>query len=104
LAAIKRLPKILKILMQDERMDVVKIDCKGRTALHYSCEDGCYTKGHKCVEVLIDKEFPKYADQVNYLFKMEDTRKTSAFMYAAVNCPADTMQKYVDLCPKPQYW
>lgn len=40
LAALKRLPKIVKLLMTDERIDVAKTDDKGRSALHYATEDG----------------------------------------------------------------
>jgi 3-polyprenyl-4-hydroxybenzoate decarboxylase len=65
---------------------------------------GCFTKGYQCVEILIDRKMESYAEQVNYLYKMKDKRESTPFMYACINCPSDTMKKYIERVPKPKEW
>lgn len=40
IAAIHKLPKITEILVSEEKMDVLKVDFRKRTALHYGTENG----------------------------------------------------------------
>jgi ankyrin repeat protein len=40
LAAIERLPKITKIFVENEQVDVLRLDQRKRTALHYATENG----------------------------------------------------------------
>jgi len=42
LACIERLPEVVKILVEDERTEVMRVDERKRTALHYAAENGTY--------------------------------------------------------------
>jgi len=39
-AAIKRYPKVARVLVEDERTSLLTLDDEDRTALHYAAEDG----------------------------------------------------------------
>jgi len=42
LAAAQRLPQIVRILVEEEKTDVLKTDDAARTALHYACQNGLW--------------------------------------------------------------
>lgn len=103
-AAIERLPQITEILVGDERVDVLKMDKRNRTALHYACELGSYPDGYTCVEHLISRKFPRTKVQIDYMYEMCDEGGNSPFMHGCLNCPMDTMRKYLEAIREPQFW
>lgn len=67
---------------------------------------GAYPNGYKCVEALLNRKF-KNAEAnklICYLYQMRDNLENSAFMYAALNCPVETIGKYLIKIPEPKFW
>ncbi|XP_021955747.2 transient receptor potential channel pyrexia isoform X2 [Folsomia candida] len=106
ISTIRRLPKITEMLNSEESMNVLKVDKRKRTALHYAAENGAYPNGSSCVESLLSRKFK--SAEVNklicYLYQMRDDKENSAFMYAALNCPDEIVGKYLAKIPEPQFW